>query len=139
MYKIAKILAIILSVIGLVLWVLIAQNDDNEGFIGIMINLGIWLTVIVAGITFIFSIVGLASDADKLKKALISVAAFAVIVLVSYFVFANGSDVNLQQMADRGIDVTEGTVKAVDAGLWTFYILAVLAILAMVVGGFKKQ
>mgnify|MGYP000341943491 FL=1 len=42
-------------------------------------------------------------------------------------------------MADRGIEVTEGTVKTVGAGLWSFYILAIVAVVAMVVGGFKKQ
>lgn len=139
MYKIAKILAIILSVIGLVLWVLIVQSDDNEGVISLMISLGLWLTVIIAGITLVLSLMGLASDGDKLKKALISVAAFALIIGISYVVFATGKDVDLQQMADRGIDVTEGTVKAVGAGLWSFYILAIVAVVAMVVGGFKKQ
>ncbi|MDG3583102.1 hypothetical protein [Galbibacter pacificus] len=138
MYKIAKIIAIILGVIGLVLWVLIARSDDNGSYIDVMLNLGIGLTIIAAVITLLFSIVGLASDTDKLKKSLISIAVFALVLIVSYFL-ATGTDVDLQKMADRGIQVTEGTVKTVGAGLISFYILTVLAILAMIIGGFKKQ
>ncbi|WP_335966292.1 hypothetical protein [Galbibacter sp. PAP.153] len=138
MYKIAKIIAIILGVIGLVLWVLIARSDDNGSYIDVMLNLGIGLTIIAAVITLLFSIVGLASDTDKLKKSLISLAVFALVLIVSYFL-ATGTDVDLQKMADRGIQVTEGTVKTVGAGLISFYVLTVLAILAMIIGGFKKQ
>ncbi|MEL4307237.1 hypothetical protein [Joostella sp. CR20] len=139
MYKIAKILAIILSVIGFVLWVMIVQSDDNEGVVSLMISLGLWLTVIIAGITLVLSLIGLASDGEKLKKSLISVGAFAIILLVSYFVLATGKDVDLNDMANRGIEATEGTVKTVGAGLWSFYLLAAVAVVAMVVGGFKKQ
>ncbi|QLE00879.1 hypothetical protein HX109_04590 [Galbibacter sp. BG1] len=138
MYKIAKILAIILGVIGLGLWLAIVYQDSNEGVISIMINLGIWLTVIIAAITFIFSLVGLASDPDKLKKSLISVGVFALIIAISYFVLASGSDIDLDKMAARDIDVSENTVRWVGAGLWTFFILAILAVGAMVVGSFKK-
>ncbi|MCM5662574.1 hypothetical protein [Galbibacter mesophilus] len=139
MYKIAKILAIILGVVGLGLWIAIVYQDNNEGVISLMINLGIWLTIIIAAITFIFSLVGLASDPDKLKKSLISVGVFALIIAISYFVLASGSDVDLDKMAARDIDVSENTVKWVGAGLWTFFILAILAVGAMIVGSFKKQ
>lgn len=147
MYKVAKIIAIILGVIGFVLWIIIARADSNvvaeagsssNNIVGMMINLGYWLTIIVAIITLLFSLVGLASDANKLKKAAISLAVFAVVIVVSY-VLASGTDVDLFRMANRGIHVTEGAVRWVGAGLWAFYILALLAILAMVIGAFKKQ
>src|SRR5690606_20171257 len=144
---VAKIIAIILGVIGFVLWIIIARADSNvvaeagsssNNIVGMMINLGYWLTIIVAIITLLFSLVGLASDANKLKKADISLAVFAVVIVVSY-VLASGTDVDLFRMANRGIHVTEGAVRWVGAGLWAFYILALLAILAMVIGAFKKQ
>ncbi|SRR5690606_2725708 len=147
MYKIAKIIAIILGVIGLVLWVLIARADSDvvaqagsssNNVVGLMINVGLWATIIIAIITLLFSLVGLASEPQKLKKALISIGVFAAVVLVSYLI-ATAEGFNFAKMADKGIQVTEGTVKWVDAGLWTFYILAFLAILSMVVGSFKKQ
>lgn len=147
MYKVAKIIAIILGVIGFVLWIIIARADSNvvaeagsssNNIVGMMINLGYWLTIIVAIITLLFSLVGLASDGNKLKKAAISLAVFAVVIVVSY-VLASGTNVDLFRMANRGIHVTEGAVRWVGAGLWAFYILALLAILAMVIGAFKKQ
>lgn len=147
MYKIAKIIAIILGVISLVLWVLIARADSEEvavvgsssnNVVGMMINLGYWMTIVVAIITLLFSLAGLASEPEKLKKALISVGVFGAVILVSYLIgTSEGFDFDL--MADKGIDVSASTVKWVDAGLWSFYILAFLAVLAMVVGGFKKQ
>ncbi|MCX2678766.1 hypothetical protein OOZ15_02325 [Galbibacter sp. EGI 63066] len=138
MYKIAKILAIILGIVGLVLWVVIANSNDNEGMISLMINVGKWMTIITAVVTVLFAIVQLLSHPDKLKKSLISIVAFGLVLLISYFVLSSGTDVDLQAMADKGIDVTEGTSKTVGAGLWAFYLLAIIAILAMVVSGVKK-
>ena len=147
MYKIAKIIAIILGVIGLVLWVLIARADSDvvaqtgsssNNVVGLMISVGYWATIIVAIITLLFSLVGLASEPDKLKKALVSLGVFGLVVLVSYLI-ATSEGFDFDRMADKGINVSASTVKWVDAGLWSFYILAALAILAMFVGGFKKQ
>ena len=147
MYKIAKIIAIILGVISLVLWVLIARADSEEvavvgsssnNVVGIMINMGYWLTIVVAIITLLFSLAGLATEPEKLKKALISIGVFGAVILVSYLI-GTSEGFNFDLMADKGIDVSESTVKWVDAGLWSFYILAFLAVLAMIVGGFKKQ
>lgn len=147
MYKIAKIIAIILGVIGLVLWVLIARADSDvvaqtgsssNNVVGLMISVGYWATIIVAIVTLLFSLVGLASEPEKLKKALLSLGVFGVVVLVSYLI-ATSEGFDFDRMADKGINVSASTVKWVDAGLWSFYILAALAILAMFVGSFKKQ
>ncbi|WP_417363724.1 hypothetical protein [Galbibacter sp.] len=147
MYKIAKIIAIILGVVGLILWVLIARADSDvvaqsgssaNNVVGLMLTLGVWTTIIVAIATLLFSLVGLASEPAKLKKALLSVGVFAVVALISYLL-ATSDGFDFDKMADKGISVSTGTVKLVDAGLWTFYILAVLAVLAMVLGSFKKQ
>lgn len=138
MYKIAKILAIILGVIGLVLWVLIVRSDDNEGTVGLMIQLGVWMTIIIAGITFLFSAIQLITHPDKLKKSLVSIGAFAVIIAVSYFVLASGTDIDLDEMGRKGIEVSEGTSKLVGAGLIAFYILAAVAVIAMLASGAKK-
>src|SRR5699024_272327 len=136
MYKIAKIIAIILGVISLVLWVLIARADSEEvavvgsssnNVVGIMINMGYWLTIVVAIITLLFSLAGLATEPEKLKKALISIGVFGAVILVSYLI-GTSEGFNFDLMADKGIDVSESTVKWVDAGLWSFYILAFLAV-----------
>ena len=138
MYKIAKILAILLGVVGLILWILLVRSDENSSTVDIMIGLGIWMTIIIAVITLLFSIAQLVTHPDKLKKSLISIVAFALILLISYFVLATGTDVNLQEMSRKGIEVSEGTVKLVGGGLWAFYLLAIVAVGAMIIGGAKK-
>lgn len=138
MYKIAKILAIILGVVGLVLWVMIANSTDNEGTVSMMITLGTWMTIITAVVTLLFAVVQLVSHPDKLKKSLISIGAFALIMIVSYYVFSSGTDIDLAEMSRKGIDVTEGTSKLVGGGLIAFYILAAVAVLAMLLSGAKK-
>ncbi|WP_224487695.1 hypothetical protein [Robertkochia flava] len=140
MYRIAKILAIILGVVGLVVWVMIARNDNpsQSGMVDVMINLGYWMTIITAVVTFAFSIWQLLTHPDKLKKALISLGVFALVLFISYAVLSSGTDINLDRLAQRGINVTEGTSKMVGAGLWAFYLLAIIAVVAMVFSGIKK-
>jgi len=130
MYKIAKILAIVLGVLGVVLWVMVSRADDpNNSTTDLMLTLGEWMTYIAAGVTLIYSILNLVAHPEKLKRALISVGAFAVVLLISYFALAKSDPIG---------DATEGTSKMVDAGLWTFYILTLVAVLAMIVSGFEK-
>ncbi|WP_224485029.1 hypothetical protein [Robertkochia aurantiaca] len=138
MYKIAKILAIILGVAGLVLWVLIVQQGAESGMVDVMINLAVYMTLIVAAIALLMSIWQLITHPDKLKKSLISLAAFALVLLISYFVLSSGSDIDLEAMSRRGIEVDEATSKLVGGGLIAFYILAGVAVLAMLLSGAKK-
>lgn len=139
MYKIAKILAIVLGVVGVILWALIARSEDPSGSntIDIMINLGKYMTILAAVVALLFTLVNLVTHPNKLKKALISLGVFALVVIVSYAV-SSGTDVDLTKMAERGIETSEGTSKTVGAGLIAFYILAAMAVLSMVVSGFKK-
>ena len=140
MYRIAKILAIILGVVGLVIWVMIARSDNPEGsgMVDLMINLGYYMTIITAVVTFAFAVWQLITHPDKLKKALISLGAFAVVLVIAYAVLASGTNINLDSLAQRGIVVDEGTSKMVGAGLWAFYLLALIAVLSMVFAGVKK-
>ena len=140
MYRIAKILAIILGVVGLVIWVMIARDDNpaGSGMIDLMINLGYYMTIITAIVTFGFAVWQLLTHPDKLKKALISIGAFALVGVISYAVLASGTNINLESLANRGIEVSEGTSKMVGAGLWAFYLLALIAVLSMVFAGIKK-
>lgn len=140
MYRIAKILAILLGVAGLVIWVMIARsaNPAESGMVDLMITLGKWMTILTAIVTFAFSIWQLLTHPDKLKKALISIGVFALVIAVSYFLLSSGSDINLEKLAEKGIDVTEGTSRMVGAGLWAFYLLALIAVISMVAAGVKK-
>jgi hypothetical protein len=75
----------------------------------------------------------LASNPAKLKKAGISVAAFLVIVLIS-FLFSEGVETPLKD----GEVLSASGSRWVGTGLRTFYILAVVAVGAMVFSGVKR-
>ncbi|TRZ46364.1 hypothetical protein [Robertkochia solimangrovi] len=142
MYKIAKIIAIVLGVIGLVLWLMLMRLGEGEvetsSVVDFMLNLGIWMTVILALVTIVLSFFQLLTHPEKLKKALISAGAFILVIVISYFVLSTGSDLDFAGLSRKGIEVTEATSKWVGAGLWAFYLLAGIAVLAMVISGFKK-
>lgn len=90
---------------------------------------------IVILLVLLFVIKGL--FAGDIKKTLMTVGAFAVVIIISY-VISSGSDLNLQPFNDKGLGITEAISKNVGAGLNAFYILAVLAIGSMLLGGVKK-
>ena len=129
MQKIAKIIAIILGVIGIVLWAMIVSSDSNDGAIDGMLHMGKAMTYITAGITLIFTILNLVSSGSKLKKALISIVGFAIVVIISYAI-ADSSEI-------RGASAS--TSKWVGAGLYTFYFLLAIAAGTMLFSGIKKM
>ena len=141
--KITKYVALALGVIGLILQVLILRTGDdaiemaglagNFSSVSPMINLAIIILIIVVLITLISSFASLASNAAKLKKAGISIAAFAAVVLLS-FLLSEGVET---PMKDGEVLSASGS-RWVGAGLRTFYILAVIAVGTMLYSGVKR-
>ena len=141
--KITKFVALALGVIGLILQVLILRKGDdaiemaglagNFSSVSPMINLAIIILIIVVLITLISSFASLASNAAKLKKAGISIAAFAAVVLLS-FLLSEGVET---PMKDGEVLSASGS-RWVGAGLRTFYILAVIAVGTMLYSGVKR-
>jgi NADH:ubiquinone oxidoreductase subunit 6 (subunit J) len=141
--KITKYVALALGVIGLILQVVILRKGDDAiemaGLVGNfssvspMINLAIIILIIVVLITLVSSFATLASNPDKLKKAGISIAAFAAVVLLS-FLLSEGVET---PMKDGEVLSASGS-RWVGAGLRTFYILAVIAVGAMLYSGIKR-
>ena len=141
--KITKYVALALGVIGLILQVLILRKGDdaiemaglagNFSSVSPMINLAIIILIIVVLITLISSFASLASNAAKLKKAGISIAAFAAVVLLS-FLLSEGVET---PMKDGEVLSASGS-RWVGAGLRTFYILAVIAVGTMLYPGVKR-
>jgi hypothetical protein len=141
--KITTIVALVLGVLGLVFQVtILSKGDDviemdglagNFSSVSPMITLALIIFAIVVLITVISSLAALASSGAKLKKALISIAAFALVVLIS-FVFSEGVETPLK---DGEVFSASGS-RWVGTGLRTFYILAVVAVGAMVFSGVKR-
>ncbi len=141
--KITKIVALVLGVLGLVFQVaILSKGDDaiemdslagNFSSVSPMITLALAILVIVVLITVVSSLAGLASNGAKLKKALISVVAFALVVLIS-FMFSEGVETPLKD----GEVLSAAGSRWVGTGLRTFYILAVVAVGTMVFSGVKR-
>jgi len=138
LHKILKIVALILGVAGLIFWVLlVAKGDEVVKSTGEGVDPLIYIAYITLAIVLLFVVIFVLKGifAGNLKKTLISIGAFLVIVIVSY-VMSSGSVEGLPLL--EGEPISESGSKWVSTGLNTFYILAIGAIGAMVLSGLKK-
>lgn len=126
---ILTILIAAIALIGVILYVMILTGDTGNT----MILAGEVLVIVTAAIALFFGLKNLATNPQALKKSLISLAVFAIIAILSY-VSAGESPV---QVGDISIDPS--TSKLVGMGIYMFYFLAAVAILAMVGFGIKKS
>lgn len=141
--KITTIVALVLGVLGLIFQVLILSKGDDAiemnslagdfSAVTPMITLAIIILAVVVLITVVSSLAALASNPAKLKKALISIAAFVAVVLISYL-FSEG----VETPRKDGDVLSAFGSRLVGTGLRTFYILAVIAIGSMVFSGVKR-
>jgi hypothetical protein len=141
MHKIIKIILIALSVIGLILWVMIARESEvtiGNGSMNFMFIITFILFLIAVVSSLFFGLKNVFSTPEGLKRTLIGVGGLVLIAVISYVV-ASGTDVDLAAMNKKGLEATEGTVKMIGASLNMFFILTIVAVLAMVVPGIKKM
>ena len=138
--KILKYTALVFGVIGLILQVVILNQGDDTiklnalsgdyGVVSTMVTLALIVLAITVSLTLIFSITNLASDPKKLKKALLSIGAFGVVVLVA-FLFSSGTETPFK---DGDILSAAGS-RWIETGLRTFYFLVFIAVGAMLYTG----
>ena len=136
LHKIIKIVGLILSLIGAaLLGMMIMKGDDVIKETGSGIDAFIYTAYVIFALVLIavviFGLKGLLSG--NIKNTLIILGAFVVIVGVSY-----GLADNNQLTLANGELLTESNSKWIGAGLYTFYILAIIAIGSMIISGFKK-
>jgi Na+/proline symporter len=136
LHKILKIVALLLSVAGIIfLAMIVSKGDDAVRATGDGVDGFLYVAYIMFAIVLLFVLVfvlkGIA--AGNIKKTLMTIGAFLLIVIISY-VMAEGVETT---MRDGDILSASGS-KWVSTGLNTFYILAFLAIGAMVFSGIKK-
>jgi len=132
LYKILKIIALILSLAGMVYAFMLISG--NEGQIGGMLTVGYITLGIVLLFVIIFTLSNLFTHPAALKSTLTGLGAFAVVALICYFVMANGVETPLRD----GKMLSAGGSKLVGAGLYMFYALAAIAIGSMIFFGVKK-
>ena len=140
LHKVLKYLALVIGVIGLILLGrIIATGDDaikaSADLQGSHLDPFMWIAYLVLAVIVvlvaIFVIVGLFRG--NIKNTIIAVGSFAVIIIVAYVL----SDGEATQLKD-GTMLSASGDHWVGAGLITFYILAGIAIAAMIFSGIKK-
>ncbi len=134
LYKIFKYLAFALGIIGTV-FALLLMATDSEGMIDNILVLTYIILFIVIALILIYVLKGI--FAGNIKKTLTTVGLFLAIILISYLI-SSGTDLDLKQFNDKGLGITEGISKNVGAGLYAFYFLAAIAIVATFLSSAKK-
>ena len=141
--KTTTLVSVGLGVIGLIfLSLIIGKGDDaiemsamqgDYGTVSYIIYLAQFILLITVLITLFFSLKNLASDKENLKKSLMFIAAFAVVILVAYL-FSSGEETPMQD----GKMLSAGGARMVETGIRTFYFLTIIAIGAMAFHSVKK-
>jgi hypothetical protein len=141
--KIVTYVAALLGVIGLIFQItILGKGDDviemaalsgDYGVVSSMVSLAMIIIAIAVILTLAFSVMNLASDPEKLKKAMISIGAFLVVVLIA-FLFSSGVETPLK---DGEVLSATGS-RLVETGLRTFYFLVVIAAGAMIYSGVRR-
>ncbi|MCM4152854.1 hypothetical protein DHD05_14760 [Arenibacter sp. N53] len=144
MHKIVKIILVVLGVIGAILWFQLPSSDVpateaiNNGSMNFMFIITYLLLGIAIAASVLFGLMNLLTSKGALKKTLFGVGGLLVVVVIAY-ALANGTDVNLDEMAKKGVPTTESTVKTIGMGLNVFFILTIIAVGAMLWSGVKKM
>ena len=141
--NIIKIVCAVLGLLGIVfLFRIIATGDDeikmaasmgDFGLISPLISLSMFIFFITVAATIIFSLINLASDTGKLKKAMLFIGFLIIVVGIAY---ASSSGIETP-MKDGQILSASGS-KWVGTGIRVFYILASVAVLSMIAFGARN-
>ena len=141
--KIVTYVAALLGVVGLIFQItILGKGDDviemaalsgDYGVVSSMVSLAMIIIAIAVILTLAFSVMNLASDPAKLKKAMISIGAFLAVVLIA-FLFSSGNETPLK---DGEVLSATGS-RLVETGLRTFYFLVVIAAGAMIYSGVRR-
>ncbi len=144
MNKIVKIVLVVLGVLSAILWYQLPGRDVpaseavGSTAMNFMFIITYLLLAIAVAVSLIFTIKGLFANPKSLKKTLMVIGGFVLVVIFSY-VLASGTDVSIEEMANRGIATSETTIRRIGTGLNMFFLLVLIAIVAMALGAFKKM
>lgn len=131
LHKIIRIVVLILALAGIALLATIWAG--NNGTISLYMNIAYLVLAMAIAFTLLFSLAKLFTNKATLKKTLISLGAFILIIVISY-ALSSGEEVYRQGV----MVVSESGSKWVDTGLRTFYFLVIIAVGLMFLSGVKK-
>ncbi len=135
LHKILKIVALLLSVAGIIfLAMIIAKGDVEVAATGDGVDGFLYVAYITFAITLLFVLFFVLKGIfeGNIKSTLLSVGAFFLVFVISY-VLADGTPMTVGEEV-----LSASGSKWVDTGLYAFYIMAILAVGAMVFSGIKK-
>ncbi len=127
-------LVLVIALIALFFFIKVASNKDDltgDAFQGAMNGMLYFTYIVLAAATLMAVFIWFAemfTHPKKLVEFLISAGLFLFVVLIAKFALASNQAV---QYSDK-LKISASTSNWVDTGLYTFYILAVIAILAMI-------
>ena len=139
-HKILKYLALVIGVIGLILLGRIIMTGDDAisnsastqaSVLDPMMWLSYLVLLVIIVLVLFFVIKGLFRG--NIKNTLIAVGAFVLVIGIAYLV-TDGTQIELKD----GGTLSASASHWVGAGLVTFYILAAIAVGAMVLSGIRK-
>lgn len=139
-YKILKYVAIAIGVISLILWgrvvmagddAILASSSVQESVVTPFLIVAYVVLALIILMVLFFVLKGLFSG--NIKRTLISIGAFLLIVVISYLI-TDGSEFTMND----GSVLSANAVHWISAGLVLFYILAAVAVLLMLASGVKK-
>ena len=141
--NIIKIVCAVLGLLGVVfLFRIIATGDDeikmaasmgDFGLISPLISLSMFIFFITVAATIIFSLINLASDTGKLKKAMVFIGFLIIVVGIAY-----SSSSGIETPMKDGQILSASGSKWVGTGIRVFYILASVAVLSMIAFGARN-
>ncbi|WP_339751999.1 hypothetical protein [uncultured Winogradskyella sp.] len=144
MHKLLKIVAAVISLVGIISLVrIISKGDDAIDAAALAGDTAIvepmaWAAYIMLGLVLAFVIFfvlkNLFTNTGGLKNTLIGISAFLVVLIIAYLV--SGGD-TMQYKLQDGV-ATDGQSTMVGAGLVAFYLLLAVAAAAMIMSGVKK-
>jgi len=140
---IVKIISAVFGLLGVIFLFRIIGAGDEEikmaasmgdyGVVTPLVSIAIAILLITVAITVVFSLLNLASSTQKLKKSLLFIGLF-IIVVVAAFAASSGVETPLKD----GEMLSSNGSRWVEAGIRMFYILAALAIGSILFFGGKK-
>jgi hypothetical protein len=141
--KIITYCCVALGILGVIfLSMIISKGDDAIEMSAMQGDYGsvtyiVLLAQLILGVTVVislgFSIKNIISDKANLKKSLLSLVAFLIVILVA-FVFSSGEETPLKD----GEVLSAFGSKMVETGIRTFYFLTLIAICSMAFGSIRK-
>ncbi|MEH6405983.1 MAG: hypothetical protein V7767_01760 [Leeuwenhoekiella sp.] len=142
LHKVLKIIAYILSILGGI-WLIrillagdeaiIASADLQDSLVSPFIYIAYATLAIILIFVIGFVLLNLFTHGDSLKSTLIGLGAFLAVIAISYAI-SSGDEVAMRD----GEVLSASASHWVEAGIYAFYILAIIAIGAMLLSGVKK-